>query len=92
MDVSEIYESGFYGRYKIYGNVVLFETESVEGGGSAARNNIAWASLITATGRSKIMLLASECERHGVGVSKIATDCIFTKTAGEFVIDGKLFR
>lgn len=55
-------------------------------------NNIAWASLITAIGRSEIMSLVLKCEREGVGVSKIATDCVFTEKSGEFIIDGKLFR
>lgn len=52
---------------------------------------MAWASLITATGRAEVMLLTSKCEHAGVGVSKIATDCVFIEKYGEFIIDGKLF-
>ena len=86
----EMYESGFHQRYKAYNNIVLFEEESARVG-LATQNNIAWASLITAIGRSEIMLLVSKCEQEGVGVSKIATDCVFTERPGSFIIDGKLF-
>lgn len=75
-----------YSRYKAYADSVVYEVECQA---AAPLRCVSWASIVTARGRSKLMLLMHLCESEGLAIAGVNTDSVDVLadadlTVGEF--------